>query len=690
MHQSRKSLAQSVRNQAAQVAADRPHPRHVNNKEEYEYRDVSKKGTPPTYVANYTKGLPHDTETGLVLNPVDYKLFVQGIQSGDPVDFKNTPLGPAKKIEDPLNPGQVILEPHEPGTPTPEAITPTHLDRSGIWKSKFAQEVKPDEDNPDSREIGARVRAWESAGAGNVFDLEGPDAQAVTMPPAPRFDSDELLAEIVEVYSMALLRDLPFRSFPLPDPTKVYDEEIDKECLGLRKPVRDDDDTEPLGCQGDAQPAGGKSYEKAYKLLRSLAWFRAEPSKLPPEERARHRTIEFESDLFRGVTPGERLGPYLSQFLLLGNKSLEAATEGDPARMPSNGFTGYGALGIPQRVRIAEPCKDYMTNWESYLDVQNGADLRGQETYVEATVNGDGHRFIATPRDLATYVHYDALYEAYLNACLFLLTSGAPFDRGIPFLEGDSFDKQQGFAHFGGPHILTLVTEVATRALKAVRYQKFYVHRRLRPEALGGRLDRWIHSDDPLGGPLRPLAPLACPFTKLKWDNRNLTTRVAKHNERNNGEHFSTEASVQAGTDSFLLPMAFPEGSPMHPAYGAGHGTVAGACVTILKAYFDHGWTPSEFLEGGTPIAYEPSADGSKLLKIELDKPLTVEGELNKLAANIAIGRNWAGVHYYSDYIESIRLGEEIAIGLLEEQKLTYPENFTMTVPLFSGGSVRI
>ena len=44
--------------------------------------------------------------------------------------------------------------------------------------------------------------------------------------------------------------------------------------------------------------------------------------------------------------------------------------------------------------------------------------------------------------------------------------------------------------HFGGPHILSLVTEVATRALKAVRYQKFNVHRRLRPEAVGGRLQK--------------------------------------------------------------------------------------------------------------------------------------------------------------------------------------------------------
>ena len=62
-----------------------------------------------------------------------------------------------------------------------------------------------------------------------------------------------------------------------------------------------------------------------------------------------------------------------------------------------------------------------------WLDVQNGADVRGRETYAS------GYRFIATPRDMATYVHFDALYEAYLNACLILLGLGAPFDPGIPF-----------------------------------------------------------------------------------------------------------------------------------------------------------------------------------------------------------------------------------------------------------------
>jgi hypothetical protein len=44
-----------------------------------------------------------------------------------------------------------------------------------------------------------------------------------------------------------------------------------------------------------------------------------------------------------------------------------------------------------------------------------------------------------------------------------------------------------GFGTFGGPHILALLTEVSTRALKAVWYQKWLVHRRLRPEEFGGR-----------------------------------------------------------------------------------------------------------------------------------------------------------------------------------------------------------
>jgi hypothetical protein len=654
MPTARRTDAETVRREAARLAARRPHPRHVHNNEEHEYRDHSGPGAscPVSHIANYTKGLPHDPKTGLLLNPVDYKLFLTGIQTGDPSDFKNTPLGPA-------------TPPATLNSPSVEQITPAsdESDRKKVWESKVAG--------------GVEVRAWESAGAGNVFDLEGPDAQAVTMPPAPRFDSDELLAEIAEVYAMALLRDLPFRQFPLPAAATAKNGDA---------PSRPDDDTTALGDCVDLDAFGA-----ATEFLCALPWFNGSELEASLDAHAASRRRRLQADgtnLFRGTTPGEQVGPYLSQFLLIGNTAL-----GGDVRLPKDGFIQYGALGIQQKVRVATPCKDYLTVWEPFIDVQNGADLRGQETYAETgndtNPNTDGFRFITTPRDLATYVHYDALYEAYVNACIFLLASGAPFDRGIPFLEADAYDKQQGFAHFGGPHILTLVAEVATRALKAVRYQKFNVHRRLRPEAMGGLYDRGQNHSSLLHGALAPFKPISEGLDALSWGEDAFPDVLSAHNRRNNDAHFSNEGSAKK--KSYLLPMAFPEGSPMHPSYGAGHATVAGACVTILKAYFDHGWTPPEFYDdSGRPVAYEPSNDGSTLLATELSAPLTVEGELNKLAANISIGRNWAGVHYYSDYIESIRMGEEIAIGLLEEQKLTYPENFSMTVPLYDGGAVRV
>ena len=654
MHKSRPQLSKEVRHDAAELASRRTPAKHCNNNEEYEYRDFSQGNAPATHIANFTKGLPHDPETGLLLNPVDYNLLVNGIQSGNPADFLRTPLGPGKLAA-------------TPSVPSLENITSETADRRKFWLS--AQAKQHPLANALLSEKGARVRAWESAGAGNVLDLEGPDAQAVTMPPAPRLDSDELLAEIAEVYSMALLRDFPFSKFPLP---KQSCGKVERDVTKPRKSV------------------SASEFMNAHRMLSELPWFSGDESEwdFSEAEISRRRNLASDgSNLFRGTTPGENVGPYLSQFLLLGNPAIGGG------RLLTDGFVRYGAISIQQKVREADCGKDYMTVWEQYLDVQNGADLRGIETYVKPDGVDQGHRFIATPRDLATYVHFDALYEAYLNACLVLLASDAPLDRGIPFSGADTFDKQQGFAHFGGPHVLTLVCEAATRALKAVRFQKFAVHRRLRPEAVGGRVDRWINESKLQDGPLRPLKQLMegddfrDGFCDLRWSTgKLLIDKVKAHNALNN-KQFKEKPATR---DSYLLPMAFPEGSPMHPAYGAGHATVAGACVTILKAYFDHGWTAPGLMENKKPIAYLPNNDGSDLLKVQLHQPLTVEGELNKLAANISIGRNWAGVHYYSDYIESMRLGEEIAIGILEEQKLTYPENFTMTVPLFDGGAVRI
>jgi hypothetical protein len=112
-----------------------------------------------------------------------------------------------------------------------------------------------------------------------------------------------------------------------------------------------------------------------------------------------------------------------------------------------------------------------------------------------------------------------------------------------------------------------------------------------------------------------------------------------------------------------FLPQAFPEGSPLHTAYGSGHATVAGACVTGLKWFFDE----SEIIRD--PVVPDP-VDPTKLVPYVAPRgaaPLTVGGELNKLASNISQARNIAGVHWRTDATEANRLGEEVAIAMLEE-----------------------
>jgi len=223
--------------------------------------------------------------------------------------------------------------------------------------------------------------------------------------------------------------------------------------------------------------------------------------------------------------------------------------------------------------------------------------------------------------------------------------------RDVPF----------AFGTFGGPHIATILCEVSTRALKSVWFQKWFVHRRLRPEVHAARVDRTLYAG--AGHPVHPEI----------LNSLSSASRLGGY--------------LPAG--NALLPMAFPEGSPTHPAYGAGHATVAGACVTFLKAWFDESTRLADL--GVTPV--QPSDDGSSLNTYSGSDAgdLTVGGELNKIASNVANGRNIAGVHWRSDATESLKLGEQIAIGVLKDQKNCYNEVFTgFSLTKFDGTVVRV
>ncbi|MEZ4866620.1 MAG: vanadium-dependent haloperoxidase [Caldilineaceae bacterium] len=261
----------------------------------------------------------------------------------------------------------------------------------------------------------------------------------------------------------------------------------------------------------------------------------------------------------------------------------------------------------------------------------------------------------------------DQLYQAYLLATLRLLDGGAAVDPSNPYRTAVN---QAGFATFGGAHLLSLVTEVATRALKAVWYQKWGVHRHLRPEVLGGRIHvKYIGNSA---------------GQKLNFDVHSAVEQIDLFNR------------VYAQYGSLLLPMAFPEGSPTHPSYGAGHATVAGACTTILKAWFD-GSLPFNSLRHprtGAPLTpVQASVDGLSLQPYSGSDAtaLTIEGELNKLAGNIAIGRNFAGVHWRSDYRESLLLGEKVALGTLMDYVGAFNEpDVSFHLNSFTGHALKI
>lgn len=605
MSKDRRQSSYRVRVEAAEMAKARVHPEHKANGDEQCYADVC-------YPLSFTKGLKHDHDTGLLKTAGDFEAFRTAIDAG-------------------------------------------HIDR-------FTTTV-PVPTDPDKTR-----RKWEAPTAGIVYDLEGPDAQAVTMPPAPPFPSSELCYEMAEVYELALLRDVPFTEFEGNAPSGALAAAIT--------------DLNALDYAKEGYPGRPRLTDGEGKITAQTA--------------------------FRGSSPGVAEGPYLSQFMLIGTTARDSSAD------VKDGLIEYGSIAINQRGATACPGLDYMQTKKKWLDVQDGFEAQPDAFTGE-------RRFICTPRDLATYVHFDALYEAYLNACLILLDMEAPLDPGFDkFAGGDLYHlgagrvprTTTGFALFGGPHILTLVTEVATRALKAVRYQKFNNHIRLRPEALAGRLACKDKIAD----------RFPCFGKELKDFAKKMGPTLTKIDAFNPADPALPDGNV-------LLPMAFPEGSPMHPAYGAGHATVAGACVTILKAFFDTSAVfvrpehPDEDQAGvflnpvfmttrdsesprHKPVEFVPpvheAGEGKagpedagyctgELVERECECPLTLEGELNKLAANISIGRNMAGVHYFSDYFDSLRMGEDIAIGMLQEQALCYPaEEFVMSVPTFDGDTVRI
>ena len=389
------------------------------------------------------------------------------------------------------------------------------------------------------------------------YIFAGLDGHATRMLPAPAFRSAEAAAEMGEVYWLALTREVPFTQYGLNRLIGAAVSDLNRfsETVG------------PTGARGRVNP----------------------------------------QTLFRGETPGDLAGPYISQFLW---KDVP-----------------YGPSTIVQQ--YAEPTSgDFMLTNSSWVAIQRG------EAPTTGTAYTGNARYIYNNRMLGEYVHGDVLFQAYFNAMLIALGYGSDaIGVGNPY--GSVIDNQGGFTSLGGPWFIDLLTQAGNLALNGAWCHKWIHHRRCRPEVYAGRVHHHIRGNRTY---------------ELHEDilNSAVIDRIASLN----GSHF--------------LPMAYPEGSPTHPSYPAGHATVAGACATVLKAVFNEDFVIPD------PVI---SRDGTALESYTGDA-LTLGGEFNKLANNIALGRDAAGVHYRSDGVQGIYVGEQQAIALLQDYSTALNEEF--------------
>jgi len=358
-------------------------------------------------------------------------------------------------------------------------------------------------------------------------------------------------------------------------------------------------------------------------------------------------------NLFRGqIYPGDGnvQGPYVSQFFL------------QPAFM--------GVEPMVQQCRrflsLDEGGADYMTSVSEYQAIQNGIPPTRQLAFDPT------YRFLRMGRDFAAYTHVDVLSQEYLIACMILQGLRTPVNPGNPY--GTPYGvgrSEHGFVTFNSvfcnTDAIATMVEMSTRALKAAWFHKWIVNLRSRPEEYGALVQARLTNQNPM--------PQAA---------------AALHHDVLNSAALGI---IYSQYSSYLLPQAFPEGSPTHPCYPTGHGTVGGACITALKFFYDGSQKIRPLLQAAGSDVMVPSEDGLSLVPYtgsDRDQ-LTINGELSKLAYNTSFGHGiHAGIHFRSSSLYSILLGEQVGLSVLQDRAKGYNEPFTIRITKFDGTTATI
>lgn len=291
----------------------------------------------------------------------------------------------------------------------------------------------------------------------------------------------------------------------------------------------------------------------------------------------------------------------------------------------------------------------------------------------EEAVTGDRNQYVSetrypySGRMIGSLVHNEPAFSHYTDAALICM--GELTSRYNRF----DISKATSSLNGGFEDILASVTEVGRIALMESYRAKYRTSLKLRPQQYAQRADTRARLPGVNLGPVQSIV-----------DNVFSTQDTIAFMER-----LRSWKALQTGHDNHLLPSHFA--SSRHPSWTHGHGTLAGACITTLKALLRLEAEDGSLLPWTRP-ALLPSEDGTALENVDANDGLTFVSELDKLALNVAIGRNYAGQHFRTEMEASLRFGESIALKFLRSKMCLSTTDLwdPIVVDLFNGTRVRV
>lgn len=284
----------------------------------------------------------------------------------------------------------------------------------------------------------------------------------------PRIDSDKYAANLIELYNMAVCRDIIFSEYP-----------ISPEILS------------GINSLSQLTEYNGPSLTN--------------------------------TTIFRGLSQGDVIGPYVSQFLYLD-------------------YQESGTSVINQKKTLYGP-QNFMITMANAISCLNGTPL---ETFGAATLP----RYIITGRDLALAVRSAEPYKLFYNAVQILYTLGTPMNLDLPV--NSNIDPYINFGQVDVFCALAQVTRLTGLAAFCFKNKALF----LRPEEGGIIVER-----NRLG----------------TADNPDINDEILDNPVLN---------TVLTNNGNYLLAQAYPEGSELSPSWPCDRSAMAAAQSIIVKFFF--------------------------------------------------------------------------------------------------------